>query len=499
MPAGKIAVALLALAVSTAAFEVNYVGSFDDNLKAPAALDVSEQSIAVLEPVSKQLKIFTSDGVIRQEINIEGDVSGLVGIDNHTYLFCDRLRRQVVAVDITGGRTYNYLPAGIELSNPVDIRKSGNMLYILDAGRSAVITYDMKAQQYSSSVIRNDSDETIVFASGFALDAGRNRLYILDQVNSRIWVVDPDGTFIGYIGSYGNDDGHLTRGGAIICSRDGTIYVTDRYQGRVLVFGSEGEFINNIDLIDFQNDRMVIPIGLAIDSNNILYVASTESARIHIFRITKSSTTQAYYTELIYPSDGDTIEPDNVRLTAQVEVVGDPLLVTGMDFQLYLEGGASEPVYEAINLPPDDLSDIESGIIISEWQLTEILMADTLYLWRARVRTDTSAQAWTESRKFYTQSLLPREFRLMQNYPNPFNPVTRIKFSLPYETEVQLVVYNVLGQQVKTLLNKPMETGIHEIDWDGNDESGRQVASGIYFYRLIAEDVSYSRKMVLMR
>lgn len=496
---GKIAAALLVLAVSTLAFEVDYIGSFDDGLKAPTALAVGAQYIAVLEPINRQLKIFTPDGVIRQKINIEGDASGLVGIDDHTYLFCDRSRRQVVAVDIISGSTFDYLPLYNDLSNPVDIKKSGDMIYILDAGLSAIIAFNLQTQQSSSTVIRNDMDETIIFASSFALDGERERFYILDQVNSRIWIVDPNGSFIGYIGSFGNDEGQLTRGGSIICGQDGTIYVTDRYQGRVLAFDSEGEFISNIDLVDMQNDRLVIPIGLAIDSDNILYVASTESARIHVFRITGSSDTQAYFTELIYPSDGETISPDKVHLTAQVEVIGNPLLVTGIDFELYLKGGASKPVYEAENLPPDDLSDIENGIIVSEWHLSEILMPDTSYIWRARVRTDTLTQPWTDSRKFYTSNLLPDEFQLAQNYPNPFNPVTRIKFSLPLETEVQLVVYNVLGQQVKTLLNKHMEAGIHEIDWDGNNEFGRQAASGIYFYRLIAEDFTESRKMVLMR
>jgi hypothetical protein len=100
---------------------------------------------------------------------------------------------------------------------------------------------------------------------------------------------------------------------------------------------------------------------------------------------------------------------------------------------------------------------------------------------------------------------IPVAFELSQNYPNPFNPSTTIKFTLPSrqdgggELATTLKIYNVLGEVVKTLADEPMAPGTHHIIWDGKDDQGTQVASGIYFYRLRAGDFQDTKKMVLMK
>jgi len=94
---------------------------------------------------------------------------------------------------------------------------------------------------------------------------------------------------------------------------------------------------------------------------------------------------------------------------------------------------------------------------------------------------------------------IPEEFDLFQNYPNPFNPETDISFSLPEITQVSLVIYNVLGERIRALVNKEMESGVHTIHWDGKDEAGNSVASGIYFYRLKTESFNKTMKMVMMK
>ena len=94
---------------------------------------------------------------------------------------------------------------------------------------------------------------------------------------------------------------------------------------------------------------------------------------------------------------------------------------------------------------------------------------------------------------------LPSTFALDQNYPNPFNPTTEISFDLPVRSQVMLTVYNVLGQQVTTLVNKPLAAGSYVADWDGRSSSGTTVASGIYFYRLHTEQFTQTKKMVLLK
>ncbi len=94
---------------------------------------------------------------------------------------------------------------------------------------------------------------------------------------------------------------------------------------------------------------------------------------------------------------------------------------------------------------------------------------------------------------------LPTQYELSNNYPNPFNPETHISFSLPAKSEVTLSVYNVLGQHVKALASGAFEAGTHEVVWDGTNDSGENVTSGIYLYRLEAGDYLETKKMVLLK
>lgn len=91
-------------------------------------------------------------------------------------------------------------------------------------------------------------------------------------------------------------------------------------------------------------------------------------------------------------------------------------------------------------------------------------------------------------------SLLPKDFSLAQNYPNPFNPSTTIEFSLPSASRVKLEVFNILGQNVATLVDERLSAGEHKVEFDASKQP-----SGIYFYRLIYENGSATKKMVLVK
>ncbi|MBC8182959.1 5'-nucleotidase C-terminal domain-containing protein [candidate division KSB1 bacterium] len=94
---------------------------------------------------------------------------------------------------------------------------------------------------------------------------------------------------------------------------------------------------------------------------------------------------------------------------------------------------------------------------------------------------------------------VPSKISLLQNYPNPFNPETTILYQLNKETKVSLKIYNTVGQLIKTLVEKTQAGGIHTINWDGKDELGRDVTSGVYLYQLKSENSSENRKMLLVR
>ncbi|MFQ5602996.1 MAG: S8 family serine peptidase [bacterium] len=94
---------------------------------------------------------------------------------------------------------------------------------------------------------------------------------------------------------------------------------------------------------------------------------------------------------------------------------------------------------------------------------------------------------------------IPAAFELFQNYPNPFNPETKIQFQIPEASQVILKVYNILGKEIRTLTNAPYAAGSYSLRWDGRDAQGRQVASGIYLYQIIAGEFVQVRKMSLLR
>jgi hypothetical protein len=96
-------------------------------------------------------------------------------------------------------------------------------------------------------------------------------------------------------------------------------------------------------------------------------------------------------------------------------------------------------------------------------------------------------------------SEIPTTYGISPNYPNPFNPTTTIKYQLPQSSEVELLIYNVLGQKVKTVLDQRVEAGYHSVEWDGRNDMGMQVGSGIYIYRFRADNFLKVQKMILMK
>jgi flagellar hook assembly protein FlgD len=93
----------------------------------------------------------------------------------------------------------------------------------------------------------------------------------------------------------------------------------------------------------------------------------------------------------------------------------------------------------------------------------------------------------------------PTEFTLSQNYPNPFNPTTSITYSLPKQSQVTIVVYDLLGTPVKSLVNKTQVAGSYSIAWDATNDLGVQMPSGTYIYKIVAGDFTQTRKMTLMK
>ncbi len=93
----------------------------------------------------------------------------------------------------------------------------------------------------------------------------------------------------------------------------------------------------------------------------------------------------------------------------------------------------------------------------------------------------------------------PADVVLYANYPNPFNPGTNIRFSLPQEADISLVIYNISGQRVRTLINGRVRAGLYQAQWDGKDDNGAGISSGIYFCKLFGPGIARTNSMILIR
>jgi hypothetical protein len=116
--------------------------------------------------------------------------------------------------------------------------------------------------------------------------------------------------------------------------------------------------------------------------------------------------------------------------------------------------------------------------------------------------TTIDAGYWAQVRPWIpTGTTTPVVLRneLFQNYPNPFNPTTTVEYTLAQALFVEIEIFNVRGQKVKTLVNETRPPGRHRVQWNGNNDAGLRVASGVYFYRIRAGSYTDVKKLVLLK
>ncbi len=144
-------------------------------------------------------------------------------------------------------------------------------------------------------------------------------------------------------------------------------------------------------------------------------------------------------------------------------------------------------------------ADIDSTVSDTTTVVRHLL--NNTYWWKVRAYNAAGWGPFSETHQFSVIITdvnagqgLPREFSLSQNYPNPFNPSTVIAYSLPYDSHVELAVFNYLGQQVALLVDEQMDAGYHRAIFKNSG-----LASGVYLYRLRAGHFSATKKLVLLR
>ena len=179
----------------------------------------------------------------------------------------------------------------------------------------------------------------------------------------------------------------------------------------------------------------------------------------------------------------------------------EPVTINGDNFSVTGQGGGRsgtvtyDPLTKTATFTPDELFDPSETVAVS-------ISQNVSNLWGVHM---SLGEGWTFQIESATEVVTPdplghpHQFALHQNYPNPFNAETVISFETEEAAHVDLSMYNMVGQLIKTLVKDHLPAGSHEIAWDGTDDLGRELASGVYFYRLEAEGQSDVRRMVLVK
>lgn len=162
------------------------------------------------------------------------------------------------------------------------------------------------------------------------------------------------------------------------------------------------------------------------------------------------------------------------------------------------------PLNANLSINPQSLSLFRWNESLTAWEMAggvvdtsaeevsiEISQTGIFALFAADVITDIGEDDITQA--------LPSSFELLQNFPNPFNPSTTVQFNLPQSSQVEIAIYNILGQEVRLLINESKPAGRHQVTWDGTDNRGKPVTSGLYFYRITTDQYTMSKKMLLLK
>ena len=172
------------------------------------------------------------------------------------------------------------------------------------------------------------------------------------------------------------------------------------------------------------------------------------------------------------------------------------------------EGEDGYKIERSLNEGEDDFAIIDSvGVNRGSYTDTAGLTANTMYFYRiwafSQIGFSKKCALLTATTpvdvKERESNDMPKSFALYENFPNPFNPPTGINYDLPYQSEIQLKIFDVLGKHVRTLINFRQEAGRHSVIWDGRNEIGQMVPAGVYIYQIHTDRHTESRKLLLLR
>lgn len=160
----------------------------------------------------------------------------------------------------------------------------------------------------------------------------------------------------------------------------------------------------------------------------------------------------------------------------------------GFNLHAAMRDGSILPYYYTLTIYPLSTIEMLSNEVTTNLTYSHPFSSQDLFVFNPTVLASVKNTA-----------VIPSKFLLDQNYPNPFNPATTIRYSLPQQSNVNLSIYNILGQRVATLVHEVKDAGTHSVVWHGKSDAGFSVASGVYIYKITAGEFTCVKKMLLVK
>lgn len=250
------------------------------------------------------------------------------------------------------------------------------------------------------------------------------------------------------------------------------------YSNRIVISESAID-VSDIHCADINNDTYIDLIAAMNGNNTVAWYENVAGSGDFIEHIISTSATSA---NALHSADLD--NDNDIDIIASISGENKVVWFENIDGS----GNYGPPISLGANQP--DVQSLVVGDFDSDGDIDVISSGENRVIWY-RNRYFATYLADEDSQK-------PRSFSLAQNYPNPFNPTTEIRYTLPAAEQVEISVYNMLGQKVNTLLAQRQEAGIHHVRWNGRNEKGNLVSSGIYIYRMTTGRFTAARKMILL-
>ena len=490
------------------------VGSGNGQFSGPRGIAVNSSSdIIVADPTFHRIQVFDSSGnflfkfgsrcVLASGIGcVDPDGPGPLEIGDGQFF-----SGEIVAVNATD----NIIVSDRDNSRIQVFDQSGNFLFKF--GSRCVLASGIGCVDPDGSGPLQIGDGQFNFARGVAVDESGN-IIISDTRNHRIQVFDPSGNFLFKFGTFGSGDGQVRFQIGVTVNNSNQIIVADAGNHRIQVFDSLGNFLYKFGNIGSNDGQFLGPRNVAVDGTGRMIITDPVNHRVQVF----GSPVITAKINIKPGSDPNSINPRSkgkipVAILTTSTADGDPIDfdATTVD-PLSVEfgpGGAAEAHGKGHleDVDGDGDSDLvlhfktqETGIQCGD---TEASFTGETFGGQPITGTDDIQTVGCNGAKAVAEVQghdgLPEGFNLYQNYPNPFNPETEIRFGIPESNHVVLTIFDILGNEIRTLVDAQYNAGDYSIRWDAKDHNGNPVPSGVYLYQIQVGDFSQVKKMSLMR